>query len=132
MKTINKQSTYIIKDENGKLSIFHYAPDQDLSGQKASDSYSLMMGLFIDNPSHELWIGDVVCHRNTPVAWGVSTKKDIICQIVAKQQYLWDMSKPIGRRQSDVKKTSNFDVLFASIIKQTATYSKPALKACAK
>ena len=96
-----------------------YAPDQNLSGQKASDSYALAQGLFINEISHELWLTDVKCHRVVGTPSGLQTIKDLNCKIIAKQTFNWDMSKPIGQRQSDLKKSSKWDECFNFYKNQT-------------
>lgn len=112
MKTIAKHTGYFLINEKGLLEMVTFAPDQDLSGQKASDSYSLAQGLFIDEISHDLWLTNVNCHRVVGTPSGLQTIKNLTCKIIAKQQFNWDMSKPIGQRQSDLKKSSKWDECF--------------------
>lgn len=112
MNTIAKHTGYFLINEKGNLEMVTYAPDQNLSGQKASDSYVLAQGLFIDEISHELWLTDVKCHRVVGTPSGLQTIKDLNCKIIAKQTFNWDMSKPIGERQSDLKKSSKWDECF--------------------
>jgi len=113
MTTIAKQTNYFVINEKGKLEMVSYAPDQNYSGQKASDSYLLAQGLFIDEISHDLWLTGVNCHRVVGTPSGLQTIKGLTCKIVAKMQFNWDMSKPIGERQSDLKKSSKWDECYA-------------------
>ena len=110
--TIAKHTGYFLINEKGRLEMITYAPDQNLSGQKASDSYALAQGLFMDEISHELWMTEVSCHRVVGTPSGLQTIKNLKCRIVAKQTYNWDMSKPIGERQSDLKKSNRWDECF--------------------
>ena len=112
MTQTSKHTAYFLINEKGNLELVTYAPDQNLSGQKASDSYALAQGLFIDEVSHELWLTDVKCHRVVGTPSGLQTIKDLNCRIIAKQTFGWDMSKPIGQRQSDLKKSSKWDECF--------------------
>jgi hypothetical protein len=107
MKT--KHTGYFLINEKGQLEMVTYAPDQNLSGQRASDSYALAQGLFIDDVSHELWLTAVICHRVLGTHQGLETVNGLKCKIVAKQQFEWDMSKPIGERQSNLKKSNKWD-----------------------
>jgi hypothetical protein len=114
MATIAKHTNYLIINEKGKLEIVTYSPEQNFSGQSASDSYALAQGLFINEISHELWIGDVKCHRVVGTPSGLHTIKDLNCKIVAKQTYDWDMSKPLGQRQTNIQKSKKWDETFTS------------------
>ncbi len=89
-----------------------FAPDQNLSGQRASDSFALAQGLFIDGVSHDLWIGGVTCHRVVGTPSGLQTIKNLNCSIVAKCSYDWDMSLPMGQRRTNNKKSADWDRLF--------------------
>jgi hypothetical protein len=109
MTTLAKHTGYFLINEKGQLEMVTYAPEQNLSGQKASDSYALAQGLFIDEISHDLWLTDVKCHRVVGTPSGLHTIKGLNCKIVAKQQFDWDMSKPIGERQSNLKKSNKWD-----------------------
>lgn len=113
MTTIAKHTSYFLINEKGKLEMATYSPDQNTSGQRASDSYALAQGLFIDEISHDLWLTDVKCHRVVGTPSGLQTIKDLNCKIVAKQTYNWDMSKPMGERQSDLKKSSKWDQFYS-------------------
>jgi len=113
MKTA-KHTGYFLINEKGMLEMVTYAPEQDYSGRKDSDQYSLAQGLFIDEISHDLWLADVKCHRVVGTPSGLQAIKDLTCKIVAKQQFDWDMSKPIGQRQSNLKKSSKWDEYFSS------------------
>ena len=115
MTTIAKHTGYFLINEKGMLEMVTYAPDQNLSGQKASDSYALAQGLFIDEISHDLWLADVKCHRVIGTPSGLRTIKDLNCKIVAKRQFDWDMSKPIGERQFNLKKSNKWDEFFTFI-----------------
>jgi hypothetical protein len=110
--TITKHTVYLLVNEKGNLEMVTYAPDQNSSGQSASDSYAIAQGLFIDKVSHELWLTEVKCHRIVDTPSGLQRIKDLNCRIVAKQTFNWDMSKPIGERQSDMKKSSKWDECF--------------------
>lgn len=112
MNTIAKHTTYFLINEKGDLEMVSYAPTQDYSGRRDSDQYSLAQGLFIDNTSHELWLTDVKCHRVVGTPSGLQTIKDLNCKIIAKRTFDWDMSKPIGQRQSNLKKSSKWDECF--------------------
>lgn len=112
MATIAKHTGYFLVNEKGKLEMVTYAPDQDLSGQRASDSYALAQGLFIDDISHDLWLGEVKCHRVVAIPSGLHTVKDLKCRVVAKQTFDWDMSKPIGERRFNLIKSNKWDECF--------------------
>jgi len=112
MTSIAKHTGYFLINEKGSLEMVTYAPDQNTTGQRASDSYSLAQGLFIDDVSHELWLTDVKCHRVVGTPTGLHTIKGLNCKIIAKQQFDWDMSKPMGDRQSNLKKSSKWDECF--------------------
>lgn len=113
----HKQTVYIVQDNSGKLHIVQYAPSMSYSGRRDSDQYALMQGLFIDEISHDLWLGEVVCHLNVHTPSGIQTQINITCKIVAKESFLWDMSAPMGSRKSEVKSTSNYIALVKSIVK---------------
>jgi hypothetical protein len=111
----HKQTVYLVQDETGKLTVLQYAPTMSYAGQKDSDQYACMQGLFIDELSHDLWLGDVKCHRNQGASWGINTVKDLTCKIVAKKTFVWDMSKPIGQRETETKQTTKFLPLLKQI-----------------
>lgn len=113
MATTAKHTGYFLINENGNLEMITYAPEQNYSGRKDSDQYALAQGLFIDKISHDLWLTDVKCHRVVGTPSGLQTIKDLKCKIIAKQTFDWDMSKPIGERQSNLKKSSKWDECFA-------------------
>lgn len=113
--TTHKQSVYIVQDQDSKLHIFQYAPTMTFDGRKDSDQYALMQGLFIDQPSHDLWLGEVICHKNIPSHSGIQTIKGLKATIVAKQSFDWDMNQPLGQRKSNVKETKNFNELIGRI-----------------
>ena len=108
-----KHTGYFLINEKGNLELVTYAPDQNYSGRKDSDQYALSQGLFIDDISHDLWLTDVKCHRVVGTPIGLQTIKDLTCKIVAKQTFYWDMDKPLGERQSGLKKSSKWDECFA-------------------
>lgn len=110
MKTV--QTGYFLINEKGNLEMVTYSPDQDYSGRKDSDQYALAQGIFIKDISHDLWLSDVECYRVVHTPSGLHTINGLICKIVAKQTFNWDMSKPIGQRQSDLKKSSKWDECF--------------------
>lgn len=112
MSKIEKHTGYILVNEKGCLEIITFAPEQNYSGRKDSDQYILAQGLFIKDISHELWLADVECYRVVGTPSGLQTVNNLKCTIVAKQTYKWDMSKPIGERQSDLKKSSKWDECF--------------------
>lgn len=112
MTTITKHTGYFLINEKGMLEMVTYAPDQDYSGRRDSDQYTLAQGLFIDEISHDLWLTDVKCHRVIGTSSGLQIIKDLNCKIVAKQQFDWDMSRPIGERQSNLKKSNKWDEYF--------------------
>lgn len=112
--TIAKHTNYFLLNEKGQVEMVTYSPDQNTSGQRASDSYALAQGLFIDAISHDLWMNEVKCHRVVGTPSGLQTIKDLNCKIIAKQTYDWDMSLPMGKRATDLKKTSNWDELFTA------------------
>jgi len=106
---MNFHTNYFVINEKSQLELITYAPDQSYAGQRASDSYALAQGLFIDNISHDLWLTDVLCHRVVGTPSGLQTINDLTCKIVAKCQYEWDMSKPIGERKQNEKKSAKWD-----------------------
>lgn len=112
MTKIAKHTIYFLINEKGNLEMVTYAPNQNFSGQSLSDSYAVAQGLFIDEVSHTLWLNEVKCHRIIGTPSGLQRIKDLNCRIVAKQTFNWDMSKPIGERQSDMKKSSKWDECF--------------------
>lgn len=105
-------TTYLMQDSKGRLYIASYRPTDGYEGQRASDSYSLMQGMFIDNPSHDIVLGSVSCHLNTDSNSGIHTQKGIILQVVAKRQNIWDYSKQIGQRESEVVLFGDWNNLF--------------------
>ena len=109
MSTTAKHTNYLLVNENGKLEMVTYSPDQNYTGQRASDSYALAQGLFIDELSHDLWLTDVACHRVIGTPSGLQSIKNLKCRIVAKWQYDWDMSKPMGERALNEKKSNRWD-----------------------
>jgi uncharacterized protein (DUF362 family) len=113
MNTIAKHTGYFLINEKGNLEMVTYSPDQDYSGRKDSDQYSLAQGLFIDDISHDLWLSNVKCHRVVGTTMGLQTIKNLNCKIIAKQTFNWDMSKPVGSRQSDLKKSNKWDECFS-------------------
>lgn len=112
MTTIAKHTNYLVINENGGLDIVTYSPEQNYSGQLASDSYALAQGLFFNEISHDLWVGCVKCHRVVGTAGGLHTIKDLNCKIVAKQTYEWDMTKPLGQRKTNTQKSKKWDEFF--------------------
>jgi hypothetical protein len=111
--TLAKHTGYFLINEKGNLEMVTYAPDQNYSGRKDSDQYNLAQGLFIEEISHDLWLMDVKCYRVVGTPMGLHTIKDLNCKIVAKRTFDWDMSKPIGERQSNLKKSSKWDKCYA-------------------
>ena len=109
MTTIAKHTGYFLINEKGNLEMVTYAPDQNYSGRKDSDQYSLVQGLYIDDISHDLWLSEVKCHRVVDTPMGLQTIKNLTCTIVAKQTFNWDMSKPMYEHQSDLKKSKKWD-----------------------
>jgi len=109
MLKIAKHTSYFLINERGNLEMITYAPDQNYSGRKDSDQYRLAQGLFIDEISHDFWLTDVKCHRVVSTPMGLHTIKGLNCKIIAKRTFDWDMSKPIGQRQSNLKKSSKWD-----------------------
>ena len=112
MKTIAKHTGYFLINEKGMLEMVTFAPDQNYAGRKDSDQYALAQGLFIEDISHDLWLTDVKCYRVVGTPSGLQTIKDLNCKIIAKQTFDWDMSLPIGQRQSNLKKSSKWDECF--------------------
>ena len=113
--TTHKQTVYLVQDEKGKLTVCQYAPTMSYAGQRDSDQYACMLGIFIDEPSHDLWLGDVKCHRNQGASWGINTVKNLTCKIIAKKTFVWDMSKPVIQRETKAKATKNFLPLLKQI-----------------
>lgn len=109
---VAKHTSYLLINEKGNIEMVSYAPEQDYSGRSDRDQYALGQGLFIENISHDLWMADVKCHRVIRASWGLHTIKDLTCKIVAKQSFNWDMSKPMGQRQSDLKKSKCWDEFY--------------------
>jgi hypothetical protein len=114
---VTKHTGYILINENGNLEMVTYAPDQSYAGRSDKDQYHLAQGLFIDEISHELWLGDVKCNRVVGTPSGLQSVKNLTCKIVAKQTFNWDMSKPIFHRQSDLQKSNSWDELFVLLKK---------------
>lgn len=109
----HKTSSYILQDEKGALYITTYRPTENFKHHRTSgaDAYSLQCGLFIDEPSHNLWLNDVVnCHFNWLSHQGILSRK-FQAKVVAKKSDVWNYALPVGERSTDVKKTSNFDTL---------------------
>lgn len=115
MNTVAKHTGYILINEDGNLEMISYSPDQNLSGQKASDSYALAQGLFLDQPSHDWWLEEVDCYRVVGTPSGLQTVKGLKCEIVAKQQYDWDMSLTMGHRMLNRKKSNDWNRLFIQV-----------------
>lgn len=114
MTRISKHTGYFLINEKGNIEMVTYAPDQNHSGQRDSDQYALSQGLFIENISHNLWLTDVKCYRVIGTPSGLQTVKNLSCKIIAKQTFNWDMSKPIGDRKIDLKKSSKWDECYSS------------------
>ena len=104
----HKTSVYFVQDQNGKIHGVTYRPTDPYEGRRDSDQWALMQGLFIDNPSHDLWLGNVSCHLNTYYHGGIHTNKNLICKIIAKEAYIWDYSKPMGERKTETKQSKHF------------------------
>jgi hypothetical protein len=115
MNTIAKHTSYILINEKGNLEMVSYSPDQNYSGRRDIDQYALAQGLFIDEVSHNLWLTEVNCHRVVGTPSGLQTIKNLVCKIVAKQCFDWDMSKPMGERQSNLKKSIMWDECFKTL-----------------
>lgn len=122
METLNKKahktSNYLIRDNNGKLHVYTYRPTDPYTGRKDSDQYALALGLKINNPSHELWLGEIACTLVLPSHSGFSTI-NVKCEIVAKKSLIWDYSKPIGQRESETKTSKFWDMLFVEYLQQS-------------
>lgn len=116
----HKQPVYIVLDSSGKYHVCQYAPTMNYAGRKDSDQYSLMLGVFIDEPSHDLWLGPVKCYLNIGTTNQIHTLKNLTYEIVAKKQFMWDMEMPIGQRESETKETKNFLPLIKFIRSLTA------------
>lgn len=112
MNTTAKHTGYFLINEKGNLEMITYAPDQNYNGRSDRDQYQLAQGLFINDISHDLWLTDVKCYRVVGTPSGLQTIENLTCKIVAKQSYNWDMSKPIGERKSDLKKSSKWSECF--------------------
>jgi hypothetical protein len=106
---MNTHTHYFVINEKSQLELISHTPDQNYSGQRASDSYALAQGLFIDDISHDLWLTEVTCHRVVGTPSGLQTVKGLTCKIVAKCQHEWDMNKPIGERKQNEKKSAKWD-----------------------
>ncbi len=74
-----------------------------------------MLGLFIDEISHDLWLNEVNCHLNYHTAGGIQTSP-VKGKIVAKKTFDWDMEAPMGKRESNMQQTSNFKPLLLQLI----------------
>jgi len=109
---VAKHTGYLLINEKGNLEMVTYAPCQNYSGRKDSDQYALAQGLFIEDISHELWISDVKCYRVVGTPMGLQTIKNLTCKIIAKQSFNWDMSKPMGERRIDLKKSNRWDEFY--------------------
>ncbi len=113
-------SVYILQDDNGVLYSSQFRPTENFKHHRTSgnDVWALACGCFIDEASHDLWLGDIVtCTIASMAAWGiVSCKKNL--KIVAKAKYIWDYSLPIGNRKVENKETSNFRAIFNTYRKQ--------------
>ena len=103
------QTNYCLINEAGKLEVIHFAPDQNTCGQRDSDQYACAQGLFMDAPSHDYWLTSIPCHRTVGTPSGLQTVKGLSLQIVAKEQYIWDMSKPMGNdRKTELKQSKKW------------------------
>lgn len=118
MTTQHFTTVYFFKNSIGRIFTQSYRPTDGYQGQKASDSYALMQGMFIDNISHEISVGGATCHLNTASHSGINTKNGISVEIIAKKQLIWDYSKPLGQRETVLNKTSDFDSIFQLYLKQ--------------
>lgn len=116
----NKHTKYILKDKNGKLHLYQYSPEQSYAGRSDRDQYALMQGVFITNPTHDLWLGSVKCIKSIGTPSGIQTF-DYPCEIIAKTQYMWDMSKPMGieNRKSETKESKNWKYYFELYLNQS-------------
>ena len=113
MSKTAKHTNYLLVNEKGELEMVNHSPEQNYSGQRASDSYALAQGLFIDDISHDLWLTEVSCHRVLGTPSGLQSIKGLKCKIVAKWQYDWDMSKPMGERAFNQKKSNRWDECYS-------------------
>lgn len=114
----NKQTVYIVRDEKSKLFILQYAPNQSYAGRKDSDQYSLAQGLKCEGLNHDFLVGSKIQCRlvyHTPSGLQ-SIGKEVT--VIAKQCFDWNMSKPIGERKGNEKKTGNWNLVFANYQKQ--------------
>lgn len=103
-------TVYLLKDQNGKFHVAQYRPTENFRHHRpsANDIVALMCGCFMNEPSHKYWLNEVIdCHVNVMAAWGIHTYEQKMT-VIAKKQFVWDYSKPIGQRMVDAKETKNF------------------------
>lgn len=110
MKTIGKQSHYIIKI--GEKYLIDRYTEMSFSGTLGSDIPALYYSPVALNLNHNLWLNDKVKVKREFPNGGNIIEEGII---VAKYSHLWDMEKPLGKRASDEKRTSNYIALVKHI-----------------
>jgi hypothetical protein len=103
----HKTSIYIVK-YNNRLYLVSHRPTDSYIGQKDSDQWTNIVGLHINDISHDLWIGQTTCRINTMTPSGIYQQKDLQAEIVAKKSFIWDYSMPMGKREIEAKQTKNF------------------------
>jgi hypothetical protein len=114
-----RHTGYLVINEHGGVEMITFAPEQYLSDLRSSDICLAVQGLYIENISHELWLGDVSCYRviNTPS--GLETVYNLSCKIIAKKAFDWDLTKPMGQRQTNLKKSKTWDSLVVTAKRHT-------------
>lgn len=115
---VHKQTAYILKDKHDQLFVCQHAPSMTYAGRRDSDQVTCMVGMFIDDISHDLELGPVKCHYNHVTHSGIDTVKNIECTIVAKETFDWDMSKPMGDRKLNSVKSEDYDTVIQDYNKQ--------------
>ncbi len=109
---------YILQDEKGGLHMYRFRPTDAYAGRRDSDQYALMLGMQINEPSHDL-LGSIDC-RLVQHSHSGPVSSNTRCYIVAKRSHVWDYSQPIGKRESNVVATNHWDSFLTKYRAQAA------------
>lgn len=102
MKTNSKhfESQFLILTDTGTFILQSYRPTDPYTGQRASNLPTLWLVPYLDNPSHNMNVGEkVTICRNYQNMAGPAKQAG---RIIAKKQRYWDYSKPEGQREEIV------------------------------
>lgn len=103
----HKTTVYILHDNKGQLHMYNFRPTDSYAGRSDRDQYALAQGLHINNPSHDIELGAIDCRIVYSTHSGLQSKP-ISAVILAKRSFVWDYSKPIGQRESNVAESASW------------------------